>query len=183
MKSEAIVRLLPVVFQGVATPNSPLLGILGAMETLHAPSEEILRTVAEVADPRSAPEHFLPYLSRWANLDWLFEPMLEDWKRDTRQPVPFPPGVGAMRELIALGYLLNRESGTSAGLRFFLATATGVSGFSIEENPLRDDGSPAPFHVRVLAPAAALPYRAIVDRIIQFEKPAHISYELEFSKE
>src|SRR4051794_2717313 len=116
MKREAIGRLLPAIFQRTIYPETPLFAILGAMEQFHAPSEEILANLSDVFNPRSTPDLFLPYLSRWVNLEWLFEPMLQDWCRDMSRPVPFPPGLGSMRELVALAYRLNRESGTAKGL-------------------------------------------------------------------
>ena len=182
MKREAIRRLLPAVFQRAVEPDTPLAALLGAMEQLHAPSEEILRDLSAVLNPRSTPDRFLPYLSRWVNLDWLFEPMLEEWSRDPRRPVPFPPGMGSMRELVALAYRLNRESGTATGLLLFLRTATGAAGFTIEENPAGPDGAPVPYHMRVRAPLSAAPYRGMVQRIIEFEKPAYVTYELVFEE-
>jgi len=182
MRAEAIARLLPEVFQrtierGIVTPTSAILAV---MEQLHAPSEEILLNLSDVLNPRSAPDRFLPYLSRWANLSWLFEPILEDWAQNQRRPVRFPAGLGAMRELIALSFRLNRESGTARGLLLFLRTVTGIGGFTIEEQPLDSAGAPLPYHIRVYAPQAALPYRAMLERIIEHEKPAFVTYELIF---
>ena len=61
MKREAIRRLLPAVFQRAVEPDTPLAALLGAMRDLSA-----------VLNPRSTPDRFLPYLSRWVNLDWLW---------------------------------------------------------------------------------------------------------------
>jgi phage tail-like protein len=180
MKREAIARLLPAVFQRTLEPETPLFAILGVMEQLHAPSEDILRNLSAVLNPRSAPDRFLPYLSRWVNLDWLFETMLEHWTRDPSRPVPFPPGLGSMRELVALAFRLNRESGTAKGLLLFLRTATGEAEFVIEEDPLGQDGLPMPFHIRVHALQSTALYRIILQRIIEFEKPAYVTYELVF---
>jgi len=180
MKLEAIRRLLPAVFQRTAEPDTPLLALLGTMERLHAPSEKALRHLSEIFDPRSTPDSFLPHLSRWVNLDWLFEPILGEWSRDLRRPVPFPPGLGSMRELVALAHRLNRESGTARGLLLFLRTATGGEEFTIEQNPGGADGVPRQYHMRVRAPLAAAPYRLMLQRIIEQEKPAYVTYELVF---
>ena len=51
----------------------------------------------------------------------------------------------------------------------------------IHEEVLDTNGRPRPFHVRIVAPAAALPHRALVERIIESEKPAHVTYDLEFA--
>jgi phage tail-like protein len=180
VKRETILRLMPVVFQRTAEDDSPLLGLLGVMEQLHEPSEEILRNLSAVFNPRSAPDRFLPYLSRWVNLDWLFEPMLEGWSGDREQHVPFPPGLASMRELVALSFRLNRESGTARGLLLFLRTATGSADFAIEENPPGPNGVPRPYHMLVRAPASAVPYRVMLQRIIEFEKPAYVTFDLVF---
>lgn len=180
MKSDAISRLLPAVFQRTAQPGSPLLALLGVMERMHAPSEQILRHLASVFNPRTTPDRFLPYLSRWVNLDWVFEQMLMEWQADPGRPVPYPPGLGSMRELVALGFRLNRESGTAVGLARFLTTASGMTGFAIEENPEEPSGAPMPYHIRVKAPAAAAPYRVLLQRIVEMEKPAYVTYELLF---
>lgn len=45
-----------------------------------------------------------------------------------------------------------------------------------------DDGRPVPFHIRVRAPAEAAPHRALIARIIEQEKPAYVTYELEFKE-
>jgi len=180
MKRDAILRLLPSVFQRTAAEGTPLLALLAAMEQLHAPSEQILQNVSGIFNPHATPERFLPYLSRWVNLDWLFEPILEDWSRHPAQHPPFPPGVHCMRELVALGFRLNRESGTANGLLLFLRTATGLSNFTIDAHPPGPDGVPLAYHMLIHAPQQAAPFRAMLQRIIEFEKPAFMTFELVF---
>jgi hypothetical protein len=180
LKREAICELLPEVFRRTAHSGTPLFEFLGVLEQFHAPAEAILSQPSETFNPRSTDDRMLPFLSRWVNLDWLFEPMVENWKGRPKESVPFPPGIASMRELIALGFRLNRESGTVAGILLFLRTATGMPGFSLVETPPDADGVPIPFHVRIHAPAAAQSLSAMVTRIIEFEKPAYLTYELIF---
>jgi hypothetical protein len=43
-----------------------------------------------------------------------------------------------------------------------------------EKNQIR------PFHIRVVGPAEAAVYQPLVERIIELEKPAYVTYELQF---
>ena len=40
---------------------------------------------------------------------------------------------------------------------------------------LGSDGRPKPFHIRVRAPQEAAPYRVMIERIIESEKPAYVT--------
>jgi hypothetical protein len=60
----------------------------------------------------------------------------------------------------------------------FLETATGSTGFQIDEHVPDAAGRPRPFHIRVTAPPEVAPHRAMVEQIIEREKPAYVTYEL-----
>jgi phage tail-like protein len=174
MKREKIERLLPAVIHRTLRPESPLAAILDVMEALHAPSESALATLAECFDPYRAPPEFVPFLARWVDLDHL----LEEGGRTGE--VPRAIDLGRLRELVAAAAGLSRWRGTLGGLRRFLETATGHRGFELDERVAAEDGQPRPFHVRILAPAAAQPQRALIAGIVEREKPAYVTYEIEF---
>lgn len=176
MKREKIERLLPAVVHRTLRPESPLAAVLDVMEALHAPSEAALATLAERFDPYRAPPEFVPFLARWVDLDHLFEEGVRPGA------VPRAIDLGRLRELIASAAALSRRRGTTGGLERFLEIATGHRGFEIDEQVPGDDGRPRPFHVRVHAPAEARTRRALVTAIIEREKPAYVTYELEFGE-
>jgi phage tail-like protein len=165
MKSAEILRLLPGVFQRTARAGSPLVALLAAMEALHAPSEAVLGELDALFDPRRAPERFVPFLARWVDLD-----------------LPVTTGLGRLRELVAAGVELSRWRGTARGLLLFLSTATGRRDFVLDERVPGPDGRPRPFHIRVSAPAELEPHRLMLERIIELEKPAYVTYELHFAQ-
>ena len=186
MDSEAIARLLPGVFQtalhpvaaGVVEEDTRLSATLGAMETLHGPVETVLRDLDRYLDPRLAEPAFVPYLAGWVDLDWL---LVAAPSEPVATASPLASGLGTLRELVAAAAELARWRGTARGLLRFLDTATGTPGFAIEENVSGDERRPRPFHLRIVAPAAAAAYRPLIERVIVAEKPAYATYELVFA--
>lgn len=177
MKASQIKRLLPAVLQGGAAPGSPLAAILDVMETLHAPSEAILDNIDVYFDPRRTPDAFVPYIASWVDL----EPVLDrPVGRNTYSLPSLPTGIDLLRELIASAVSLSQWRGTRKGLLLFLETATGLSGFTIDEQVRGTDGKIIPFHLRIGAPSQAAQFHALVERIIDLEKPAYVTYDLEF---
>ncbi len=177
MKRNEIERLLPGVFQRTLQPGNPLLALLAVMEALHAPSEAALAQLDAFFDPYRAPDRFVPYLTGWVDMDRLFGDLAR--LSDTTAP-PFPSGIGRLRELIAAAANLSKWRGTAKGLRLFLETATGLQGYEIDEQVAGPEGQPRPFHVAIRAPAEAEAYRVLIERIIEMEKPAYVTYELKF---
>lgn len=177
MRKEEIAVLLPEAFRDAVRERSPLDAILGAMEALHAPSERILDNLDSHIDPRRATDDFLPYLSSWVDLDRYL-----DWSGAPGVSEPhYAAGLIRLRELIAAAADLGKWRGTMRGLTSFLEVATGLSGFRIEENPPGAlGGPPREFHIRVHAPAVAKPLAALVQRIVEGEKPAYLTFSLEF---
>jgi phage tail-like protein len=165
MRSPEIERLLPGVFQRTVQPESPLAALLEVMEALHAPSEEVLSHLEAHFDPRRAPDRFVPFLARWVGMD-----------------LPVTTGLGRLRELVAAAVEISRWRGTARGLLLFLTTATGRTDFAVDEQVLGPDGRPRPFHVRVRAPAEVSAHRLLLERIIEREKPAYVTYELHFAQ-
>jgi phage tail-like protein len=176
MRRNEIEGLLPEVFRRTIRPGNPLFALLEVMEVLHAPSEDVLERLDTFFDPYRAPERFVPYLARWVDL----ERFLMDAPGGDGVPVSFPSGTGRLRELIASVAFLSKWRGTARGLLCFLETATGVQGFAVDERVLGSDGQPVPFHIRVRAPAETEVYRGLIERIVEHEKPAYVTYELAF---
>jgi phage tail-like protein len=180
MHHAEIERLLPSVFQRANAPGSPLRALLEVMEALHAPAERVLEDLPLYLDPRSADERFLTMLAHWVDLDRVlprrgFSDPPRGWSSPATGLAP-----DALRELIAQAARLAKLRGTAAGLRAFLEIATGHGPFRLEENVAAADGSVVPFHVRVVAPERAREARALIERIVELEKPAYVTYEVVF---
>lgn len=180
MKSSDIEQLLPAVYRRAIDPGSPLRALLDVMETLHEPDERILAAIDTVFDPRRTAEAFLPMLAHWVNLDFLFRPLAPDASLTAWSDRSLPTAPGYLRELISAAAYLSNWRGTALGLEHFLEIATGLDGFDIDEAIIDSDGVPIPFHICVRAPAAARPYRELIERIIERQRPAYVTSELEF---
>lgn len=163
MRRSAIERLLPAVYQQAAGPGGVLAALLDVMEQMHEPSERRLVDVAELFAPYRTPDRFLPFLAGWLAFEHIAGPA-----GDGALPVP----VGRLRDLVAEGSRLAQWRGTGTGLRSVVETVTGVSGCVVEEPPDR------PFHVVVRVPAAAAAYRELVERVVEAEKPAAVTYQV-----
>ncbi len=173
MRSAEIARLLPWTFRRTLAPGSPLDAVLASMEGLHAPSEGALGTVERYFDPRRAPDNFVPFLARWVDMERVLVGPAERYYGPGGVDEPLQSGVGRLRELVAAAADLSRWRGTAKGILRFLEVATGVGGFTVEEHvPGR------PFFVVFTMPKAAEPFEAMIRRVIELEKPAHVDYEL-----
>ena len=86
-----------------------------------------------------------------------------------------------MRELIAVAAYLSQWRGTLEGLCLFLETATGSLGFEVDEHVENAKGMPRPYHIHVKAPQSCARDRSLIERIIEQEKPAYVTYDLEFT--
>ncbi len=179
MKSADIVPLLPSVYRRSCGDGSPLSAIVAAMEDMHAPSEKILADLGSFFDPRRAPEAFVYFLARWMDLDRFLRTERDRTPRDS-YPLTIP--LGQLREWIASASELARWRGTRKGLLLLLECATGVTGFQLEETVAGPNGRPRPFHFRLSSPAEAKPHAALIERILELEKPAYMTYEHVFLK-
>jgi len=177
VKKAQIKRLLPSVFQRAVKPGNPLFAILEVMEAMHAPSELALDRLNITFDSHRAPDAFVPYLASWVDLE-----VLLDVPR-SQGPMSMPSlstGIGRLRELAATAVTLSQWRGTRKGLCLFLETATGATGFEVEEQVTGSDGKVRPFHLRVAAPKELAAHRILIERIVELEKPAYVTYELHF---
>lgn len=151
------------------------------MESLHEPSLRVLERLDATFDPYRTPDAFVPFLATWLDLERLFEPRFGGSSSESDSPIA--TGRGRLRELTAAAAYLSKWRGTTKGLLRFLETATGESGFAVVEGVPDWEGRPRPFHVRVLAPESVRPYRGLIERIIDQEKPAYVTYELSIGAE
>lgn len=178
MEQRRIARFLPETYRAAIVPGSPLNAILAVMEELHAPAEAALARIDDYIDPIRAPDDFALMLSSWLDLDRYL-----DWvsgRKGVGQP-RYAAGLGHLRALCAMAVHLMRWRGTRYALELFLSTATGITGFTVEENPPDAKGAPRPFHIRVRAPAAARRLADLIRRIVEEERPAYVTYDIEFS--
>ncbi|MGC9347463.1 MAG: phage tail protein [Anaerolineae bacterium] len=183
MKRNEIEQLLPEVFRRTVQPGNPLFALLEVMESLHEPSEEVLEQLDLFFDPYRTPDNFVPYLARWVDLHRFLAELPEPERGGESGAagfVPFAGGLGRLRELIATAAYLSKWRGTATGLLRFLETAVGQRGFEIDEAPSGPDGRARPFHMLIRAPAETERYRVLIERIIEMEKPAYVTYDLEF---
>lgn len=179
MKKEHIKRLLPAVFQSATRSGDPLSAILDVMETLHAPSESALDSLDANFDPYRAPDNFVPYLASWVDLEGLLDfPRTEGALSTPR----LPTGMGRLRELTAAAVTLSHWRGTRKGLCMFLEKATGAKGFEVDEQVVDASGKIKPFHLRVTVPKELAAQRILIERIVELEKPAYVTYELAFTQ-
>jgi phage tail-like protein len=170
MRRQTIERLLPAAYQRAATDQSVLAALLEVMETLHAPDEQVIGDFDAQFAPYTARPDFLPFLAGWVTLDHLVGVR----RPGAADPLLIP--AGRMRDLLAEASALAQVRGTPDGLRRFLEIATGVRGFEITEPSQR------PFHFVVRVPATARAYAGVVGHIVEHEKPAATTFELELEE-
>ena len=170
MRRSEIAGLLPGIFQRTLGPENPLDAMLCAMETLHAPEEQLLAHLDSIFSPHRAPDEFVPFLARWVDLERIFAPREEGDNL-------LSTGLGRLRELIRNASYFSKWRGTHEGLRRFLEIATGMSGFVIEEPDTK------PFHLRITAPKELEVHRPLIERIVDVERPAYATWEIQFSSD
>lgn len=178
MTPDEIARLLPEVYQRTLVDGSPLAGLLDVMAGLHAPTEVLLEGLDDVFDPYRTPARCLPMLAAWMDLARFLDPRAGAAANGPGELVS--SGDGRLRNVVATALTLSQWRGTTTGLRRFLETATGLDGFRIDERVADDIGGVRPFHIRITAPTAAARHEALIRRIARQEKPAYVTYELEF---
>ena len=179
MKRNEIAQLLPAIFQRTLSEGNPLTALLEVMETLHEPSEAVLAQLDGFFDPRRTSDGFVPFLAYWTNLTGLFDDTVKAKDQFAFSRATISSGVGRLRELIAGAAYLSQWRGTQKGLLLFLQTATGLGDFKIQEN-IDLEGNAKPFHVCVRAPKESAQYKQLIERIVESEKPAYVTYELAF---
>ncbi|MEM7077159.1 MAG: phage tail protein [Pseudomonadota bacterium] len=146
--------------------SEPLAILLQTMEEMHAPSEDIIADVARFFSAYEAPERFLPLLLSWLDLSRL---VAHDEGPQPRKDA-LPPG--RLRNLISNAAELSQWRGTERALLRFLEMATGCAPFAVIPDANR------PFHISIQVPGAALEQIPMIQRIVESEKPAYVTYEI-----
>jgi len=181
MRPEAIASLLPRVFRRTIGAGSPLEAVIEVMAELQTPCEQRIEELDVHLDPWRAPEASLPFLAAWVDLERLFDPAWLADETPDAAVAPISSGTWCLRRLIACAADLSRMRGTRRGLATFLEVATGHAGFAIRDDVRGKDGRPIAFHLRIEAPPASAPHEALIRRIVDQEKPVHVTYELDFA--
>jgi phage tail-like protein len=163
MTRERIEQLLPSVVRRAISPGNALAALAAVTADLYDPAEEAAAALDTCFDPWRCPERFLPLLATWVDL-----------------PLPVTTGTRRLRELIAVAVGLHQVRGTRRALLAFLEAATGLSGFEIDEAVRDAAGRVRPFVVAVRAPAEARAHAAMIERLIENERPAQVRCELAF---
>jgi len=174
MNQNDIKKILPGMFRQAAVKGSPLDAVFSVMEALHEKTEATLQNLDAVFDPLRTDDRFVPFLSTWVDLDWICKSggaADTEFEKTALETDRF-------RTLIALAWYLSKWRGSAKGLILFLETATGVEGFSIHENIKDENGRAIPFHIEIAVPDAAADKRHLIERIIENEKPAYVTYTL-----
>ena len=170
-----IPRLLPEAMQAGITPGSVLETLVAIMAAHLSPDEAILADLDRWFDPRRAPEGFLILLAAWVGLE---RTLIGEPERSSSRATTIDPG--ALRDLIVRAARFARARGTAGTLRAMLTITTGTESVEIIENPVGEDGTPQPFHLRVELPDAVRRHEALARRVIENWKPAFVTSELVF---
>ena len=168
MDTSHVLRFLPDVIRRTIQPHGPLEALCDAMVSMLDPVDRRLSQLDRYFDPFRAPTIMLPYLATWVDLGWLA-------MREGAEGEGIP--AERLRRLIAMAPLFAKRRGTTAGLEAMLHVATGVPAIRV----LDSMGTPAarrPFHLVVTLPRAAEPSRRLVELIVRYEKPAHLTHEI-----
>lgn len=159
--AEDYLALLPPIYHDDSFMRRFLLIFKASLD----PLDRQIAQIYHYFDPRTAPEHLLPWLAAWVDLV-----LDERWPEARR------------RELIGAASVLYRWRGTRRGLSDYLRIYTGVTPRIVEQGQERRGEAPLPphtFRVIVETPDLTGIDRALVERIIEQEKPAHADYQLE----
>lgn len=181
MKSAEISRLLPEVFRANLRENELLDVLLDVMEQQHARTEQTLEHLDACFDPRRADDRLVPMLARWVDLGRLFVRSADDVSVSTGTTEVISTGHGRLRELVGRAAYLSQWRGTRVGMIAFLETATGATGFRIDEFEQAADGTTRPFHICVVVPPGLEAHRVLIERIVEFEKPAYVTSDIHFT--
>jgi hypothetical protein len=180
MRHSEIQRLLPEIFRRTIVPGTPLSALLEVMELLHERASRAIGRWDELLDPLLTDDDWVPFLGRWLDQERFFEAGRATDHCDSG--VTQSNRLGRLRELAGAGAQIAQWRGTARGLLLVLETVTGLPGQFMIDEQVRGPGSDVlPFHICVRAPASVLSDRCLLDRIIQQEKPAYVTYTLEFN--
>jgi phage tail-like protein len=168
MDRSHVVRFLPEVISRTIWPGGPLEALCEAMVTLLDPVDRRLSQLERYFDSYWTPDAMLPYLATWVDLGWLVA-------REGMNGEEIPPD--RLRQLIGMAAFFANRRGTAEGLETMLRVATGVAGIRVLDSTA-DPSITQPFHLVVQLPKAAQSSQQLVELIVRFEKPAHLTHEI-----
>ena len=132
------------------------------------PVDRRLAQLERYFDPFGAPTAMLPYLATWVDLGWLVV-------RERADGEGIPPD--RLRRLIAMAPFFAKRRGTPAGLETMLQVATGVPAIKVRD-AMGDPAVTRPFHLVVQVPRTEASSRRLVELIVRYEKPVHLTHEV-----
>lgn len=168
MEQSHVLRFLPDIIRRTIYPSSPLEALIEAMVSLLNPVDLRLIHLDRYFDPFQTPTSMLPYLATWVDLGWLG--VREAGEGEGVSPERF-------RRLIAMAPFFAKHRGTTAGLETMLRVALGVSSIRVLDS-MGDPRVTRPFHLVVQLPRSAASSTPLVELIVRFEKPAHLTHEI-----
>ena len=161
VNASSYLKYLPAIYSA-----DDFLGrFLLIFETILSPIDRTIGNLHYYFDAQMAPPELLPWLASWLGLA-----LDERWPEDQR------------RALILAAVELYQWRGTRRGLSEFLKLYTGLTPEITEHGVGRRGVTAADafkFTVRLRVPDPAQVDRAVVEAIIETEKPAHTGYTLE----
>jgi phage tail-like protein len=160
---QRIEQLLPSVIRRAIVPGHPLAALTAVMADMFDPAAQAAAALDGYFDPWRCPERFLPMLAAWLDI-----------------PLPVTTGAWRLRQLLHVAVGLHQVRGTRRALLALLEAATGLSGFEIDETVRDATDRVRPFVVRVRAPEEARAHAAMIERLIENERPAQVQCELVF---
>ncbi len=140
-----------------------MYGLLEVMEHLHEPSEELMSKLEMYFDPQRTRADLLPMLGYWLGLDELL------LRRSAN-----------IRTFVARAVELWKWRGTAWAVTESLEIATGVPGFVVSEEPPDAGRAARPFHFFVTTPEGVLKDKEVIEKVIEMQKPAYVTYEIIF---
>lgn len=160
MKSTEIKDLLPGCMQQAIESHVGYAALLDVMSQLHSTPEQMLAAFPDYLNPRKTPDRFIHYLLSWLGLS------------DATAGIQ----TQNLRVLMENYATLSRRRGTKNGLELFLHLAFGCRGIYIKDDPRT-------FHFTVYLPSNFKGQERTVQRIIEHEKPAHLTFALVMQEE
>lgn len=164
MLARDVARLFPDIIARTHAAGTPFAALTDAMASLLEPADRRVRNLDAWFDPYRAPDAMIPYLAQWVDLGWL--------------PVRAESGgegltFERLRALVIEAPHLSAHRGTLAGITRFLEVA-------LAEPEIRvvDDDPARPFHLVIEVPKRAEARRRLIELIVQFEKPVHLTHEV-----
>lgn len=157
--SSSYLEYLPDIYNG--ENNRFIPRFLALLESILAPIEWNIDNFDLYLDPKTAPFFFLPWLADWFEIT--FD---ESWSEESR------------RQLLAEAHQIHGRKGTAWALCRILEIYTGKMPEIDDQNKNLD---PFTFTVKIPIPEQQVK-RAIIEQIIDANKPAHTSYSLIFGE-